>query len=203
MTDTHEHWQRIWGERAVDEVSWFQRSADRSYRLVTDVAGDGPARVVDVGGGASPLAGQLVRAGHDVTVLDVSEAALDAGRARLGDDGERVQWVAGDVTTHRFDRTFDVWHDRAVLHFLTDPDDAARYVERLVDALEVDGHAVIAPFGPDGPTHCSGLEVQRYGRDDLAELLGERFEPVTFETEDHTTPGGATQRFLYGVFRRT
>lgn len=203
MTDTHQHWQTIWSERAVDDVSWFQRSADRSFRLIDEVVADRSARVVDVGGGASPLAGQLVEAGHDdVAVLDVSEAALDAGRHRLGELADRVQWVAGDVTTHRFDRAFDVWHDRAVLHFLTDDADAERYVERLVETVPIGGHAIIAPFGPDGPTHCSGLEVRRYGRDDLTRLLGDRFEPVLFETEEHTTPGGASQQFLYGVFRR-
>lgn len=203
MTDVHEHWETIWRDRAVDEVSWFQRSADRSLRLVSQVVEGGAARVVDVGGGASPLAGQLVAAGHDVTVLDVSEAALDVARDRLGEVADRIRWVVGDVRTHRFDQPVDVWHDRAVLHFLVDPADAAQYVERLHEALRPGGHAIIAPFGPGGPPRCSGLEVRRYGREDLLDLLGDRFEPVAFEVEQHTTPAGAPQEFLYGVVRRS
>lgn len=204
MVDVQQHWQDIWKRKHVDEVSWFQSSADTSVRLIAGLADDPDAAIIDVGGGASPLAGQLVERGYtDVTVLDVSEAALQAGRDRLGETADRITWVVGDVTSHAFDRAYDVWHDRAVLHFLIDDEDAARYVGQLESALADGGAAVIAPFGPNGPTQCSGLDVRRYAPETLTRLLGEGFSPVHFETEVHTTPSDADQEFLYGVFRRT
>jgi SAM-dependent methyltransferase len=203
VVDMERHWQTIWADRDPEAVSWFQRSADVSLRSVIQTTPDLAAPVVDVGGGAAPLAGQLVEHGYrDVTVLDVSEAAVRAGRQRLGAAAEQVRWIVADVTRHGFDRDYAFWHDRAVLHFLTDAADAVRYVDQLIRAVRPGGHAVIATFGPEGPASCSGLTVRRYDPARLAGLVAGNFDAVGFEHELHRTPDGTAQQFLYGVFRR-
>jgi SAM-dependent methyltransferase len=202
VSTVEEHWRSVWSERSFDEVSWYQASADLSLELILGCEADRAAPIVDVGGGASPLAGQLLDHGFDdVTVVDISEAALDQARQRLGARAERVTWVVGDVTRHDVARSYAVWHDRAVLHFLTDDDDRERYVRQVERHLRPGGHAVIATFGPDGPTSCSGLPVRRYDADALTALFAPRLHPVLTRDEAHTTPAGAEQRFLYAVLR--
>lgn len=202
MSTVEEHWRSVWSERALDEVSWYQASADLSLELILDAETDRAAPIVDVGGGASPLAGQLLDLGYeDVTVVDISEAALDQARRRLGARAEHVTWAVGDVTRHRFTRSYALWHDRAVLHFLTNEADRKRYVRQLERYLRPGGHAVIATFGPDGPTSCSGLAVQRYDAEALAALFAPVLRPVSTREDTHVTPWGAEQRFLYAVLR--
>lgn len=204
MVGTAQHWETVWSEREPGSVSWFQASADLSLDLITGVTPDPASPIIDVGGGASPLAGQLVDHGYDdVTVLDLSEAALRAARERLGGRADRVRWVAADITRHEPGRTWATWHDRAVLHFLMDPGDVDRYVDTLTRALAPGGHAVVATFGPEGPITCSGLLVRRYDRHAMTALLAGRFEPLRFQHEIHRTPAGERQQFLYGLFRRT
>ena len=199
---TSDHWQQVWTERSPDEVSWFQPSADTSLALITEVSQPGVG-VIDVGGGASTLIQGLILAGYrDLTVVDIAPAALEVAKERLGGQAQYVSWRVGDVTDLDPGRTFHVWHDRAVLHFLTDPDDRARYLASLERCLVPGGHAVIATFGPDGPEACSGLPVHRYDADALTETLGDGFELLDHRLEDHTTPAGATQQFLYAVARR-
>ncbi len=201
------HWDKVWSTRAADAVSWHQDEPSLSLRLITglvDPRADPSPSVVDVGGGASRLVDGLLAAGYrDVTVVDLAEAALDQARARLGADAERVTWVVGDATTLDLDRRFDLWHDRAVLHFLVEPGDRARYVEALRRAIDVGGHVVLATFGPDGPTSCSGLPVRRYDEAAMRETLGSDFELLETVEESHRTPTGQTQAFLYATFRRT
>jgi SAM-dependent methyltransferase len=197
-----EHWRSVWSERSFDEVSWYQASADLSLELILGCEADRTAPIVDVGGGASPLAGQLLDHGfEDVTVVDISEAALDQARQRLGVRAERVTWVVGDVTRHDLARSYAVWHDRAVLHFLIDDADRDRYVRQVERHLRPGGHAVIATFGPDGPTSCSGLPVRRYDAGAVTALFAPGLQPVLTRDEAHTTPAGAEQRFLYAVLR--
>lgn len=204
MSDRRQHWESIWSSRDPTSLSWYQPAAELSLQLVMRTTPDRTAPVIDVGGGASPLAGQLIEHGYrDVTVLDISEAAVHAGQHRLGATAAKVQWVVADVTRHDFDRTYALWHDRAVLHFLTEDSEATRYVHQLTRAVRPGGHAVIATFGEDGPTSCSGLDVHRYDPAALADLLAGRFDRVEFDHERHRTPGGSSQQFLYGTFRRT
>jgi len=204
MPSPREHWQDVYTTRRETEVSWFQAAPSLSLELIQSVGALGQAAIVDIGGGASRLVDALLDRGcRDVTVLDVSEAALSAARVRLGDRAAQVQWIAADVTRWDPPRQYDLWHDRAAFHFLTDANDRAAYVERLGRALRSGGHAIIATFAADGPERCSGLPVVRYDAAMLAAALGNRFALVESRREDHLTPMGTTQRFQYSVIRRS
>lgn len=196
------HWDEVWSHRAVDEVSWFRAEPATSVRLV-DAAGlvTGSA-VVDVGGGASTLPGRLLDRGLDVTVLDVSSVALDVARRVLGERAEAVHWVVADVTTWHPSRRYDLWHDRAVFHFLVEPTDQDRYVAAAADAVAPGGALVLATFAPDGPSTCSGLPVARYDADDLAARFAPAFVREASEREVHRTPAGGDQAFTWVVLRR-
>lgn len=197
-----EHWEAVYGARASDAVSWYQAEAGPSLALLAEL-GVGPgASVLDVGGGASTLVDGLLAAGHDdVTVLDVSEHALAAARARLGARATQVTWLAADITTVEFGRAWDVWHDRAVFHFLTEAADRAGYRTRLHGALAPGGVAVVATFAADGPERCSGLPVCRYAPDELAAALD--LVLVASRRELHRTPAGGAQAFTWVALRRS
>jgi ubiquinone/menaquinone biosynthesis C-methylase UbiE len=159
--------------------------------------------IVDIGGGASLLVDRLLQQGYvDVTVVDVSEAAMDQARERLGPDADGVSWIAADVRCLRLPRQVDVWHDRAVFHFLTEETDQQSYLSAVRRALRVGGHLVIATFGLEGPDRCSGLQVERYDADKLRGFFGPEFELVESLVRCHVTPGGASQEFTYAVLRR-
>jgi SAM-dependent methyltransferase len=197
------HWTTVWEGRDPERVTWFQTHPERSLRLIRGVSGPG-AGLLDVGGGASRLVDHLLAVGYtDLTVLDIAEPSLVAARCRLGTDAERVRWVRADVTTVDLDRTFDVWHDRAVFHFLVDPEPRARYVANLGRSLPIGGHLVLATFGPDGPERCSGLPVRRYDAELMQRTFGDGYELLAHELEHHVSPDGIVQQFLYAVFRRT
>jgi len=196
-----EHWDAVYGFKRDEEVSWTEADPRTSLALIDEVAPQ-RARVIDVGGGTSRLAGRLLDGGHDVTVLDVSAAALERARAALGERADRARWIVADVTAAPDLGRFDVWHDRAVFHFLTEPAGRAAYVELLARTVGAGGHAVIATFAPDGPEKCSGLPVRRYSGATLAAELGGRFELVKSLPAAHVTPSGKPQSFQYSVFRR-
>ena len=202
-TGRHAHWEEVYRTKATDAVSWSQPVPQPSADLLSLAGATPESGIVDIGGGASTLVDWLLgRRFADVTVLDLSPAALEAARARLGQAGSAVTWIAADVTEWRPARTYDVWHDRAAFHFLTDPADRASYVERLRSALRPGGHAVIGTFAPDGPEKCSGLPVERYDAEKLAAALGKGFRLVDSRRREHVTPWGAVQRFHFGTFRR-
>ena len=163
-TDTRKHWQDIYQKKSPDEQTWYQRRPDISLELIERAAGEGTTRIIDVGGGASTLVDHLLeREGFDITVVDVAPAALEASRARLGDDADRVEWVVADLTEPlQPDAPFDIWHDRAVLHFLRDPDDRRAYLDNLERHLAPDGHVVLSAFDVEGPEKCSGLPVRQH-----------------------------------------
>ena len=200
-TAVADHWEGVYAEKRPDEVGWYEPSPERSLALIR-AAGLGPdAGIIDVGGGASRLAQHLVEAGHsDVTVADIARASLERAREGVGD---AVEWVVADVRDHDFGRSFDLWHDRAVFHFMAEADDRSAYLRTLRRSLGPGGFVVIATFGPDGPDRCSGLPVQRYGADELAGALGEDFRVVESGLAQHTTPSGKPQQFLHLVAQRT
>lgn len=198
------HWDRVYADRDEEAVSWFQPRPETSLALLGVAGLDAGASVIDVGGGASRLVDHLLDAGFErLTVLDVSAEALARSRARLGARAERVTWIESDVTTAELpEKAYDFWHDRAVFHFLTDAEDRRVYAELLAGSLRPGGWAVVATFAEDGPTRCSGLPVVRYSPEALSAELGPVLELHETRREDHVTPAGKTQSFVYCLFRR-
>lgn len=197
------HWQKVYQTKGEQEVSWSQQDPQPSLGLIEKFAPDRRASIIDIGGGASRLVDALRRRGFEaVTVLDLSQAALDAAKARLGEDAANVRWIAADITRWRPGSPFDIWHDRAALHFLVEAKDREAYLERLRDGVTTGGHAIIATFALDGPEKCSGLPVRRYDPSSLAEAIGPAFELVEHHGHRHTTPWGAVQSFQFSVLRR-
>jgi len=198
------HWQDVYQRKAADSVSWYRPHLETSLRLLGQVGLSSTSRVIDVGSGASTLVDDLVTLGvAHVTVLDLSAHALSAARARLGERGDQVTWLPGDLLTTLLPQAgFDLWHDRAVLHFLTDAGDASRYAQQVAWALRPGGHAVIGGFAPDGPERCSGLTVARRSAEEVAALLGPEFRLVDQFHERHITPGGTEQAFVWALLRR-
>jgi 2-polyprenyl-3-methyl-5-hydroxy-6-metoxy-1,4-benzoquinol methylase len=194
----HAHWEHIYRTKATDQVSWYAPHLQTSLDLIGRTALEPDAAILDVGGGASTLVDDLLARGFtNLTVLDLSEAALDQNRARLGALSEKVHWLAADITqTNLAPAYFDLWHDRAVFHFLTDPAQRSAYVRQLVGALKPGGHAIVSTFSPDGPPRCSGLDVVRYDAPALAAALGAGFRLLDSVISLHPTPAGATQQFL-------
>ena len=200
-----ERWEAVYTAKSDAELSWTQPEPATSLALIEEVcpAGQAPAKkVIDVGGGTSLLAGRLLDRGYAVTVLDISQAAIDRARRGLGARASEVRWMVADVTAGPELGTFDVWHDRAVFHFLTAAADRAAYAALLARTVPVDGHAVIATFALDGPERCSGLPVARYSPETLADELGSDFALVDARPYAHVTPWGAVQSFQYSRFRR-
>lgn len=200
---TREHWERIYQEKRPDQVSWFEATPAVSLELIEEAEIDPGAAIIDVGGGTSRLTGELLARGYsDITVADISGESLALAKRELGEDAGRVEWVEADVLEHDFRRGFDLWHDRAVFHFMVEPLAREAYLAAMRKGLAPSGQLVIATFGPDGPTSCSGLPVQRYGTADLARLLPD-FELASSRIVSHRTPGGNEQQFLYARFRRS
>ncbi len=193
-----EHWQRTWSDNEADEVSWFEATPRSSMAMIEELHLPPDAAIIDVGGGASGLAGELLAHGYtDVTVTDISAAALGRAKARLGDRVPDIDWVVADARSHDFGRRFDLWHDRAVFHFMVEEADRGGYVDTLKRSLAGGGHVIAATFGPSGPTRCSGLPVVRYGAAELAGALAPAAELVSSHLEEHITPSGRAQQFLY------
>ncbi|MFQ5535986.1 MAG: class I SAM-dependent methyltransferase [Gemmatimonadota bacterium] len=203
MTERQEHWEAVYRTRPPDQVGWYQAEPELSLRFIRSCSPEACGRVLDVGGGASLLADFLVReGGWDVTVMDISQAALDTAAARLGPLASRVRWVRADVTRMPDVGPVDVWHDRAVFHFLTDPGDRAAYRDAVLRHVPPGRWVVLATFRPGAPPKCSGLDVVRYDAEGLSTELGPDFELVEEATEEHYTPGGTHQPYIFTRFQR-
>lgn len=199
------HWEKVYGTRAIDAVSWYQEHAERSLDLIRKLGIGKDEPIIDVGGGASVLVDDLLADGYaDLTVLDLSGAALAAARTRLGARAASVHWIEGDVTRAELPQArYALWHDRAVFHFLTTPELRDAYVRQVLHAVRPGGHVIVATFAEDGPTECSGLPVMRYDADGLHGEFGAPFELLGHEREEHVTPAGRVQSFLYCFCRRS
>jgi SAM-dependent methyltransferase len=193
-----DHWERVYRKTAADQVSWYRPHLETSLRLITQAAAASDA-VIDVGGGESTLVDDLLSQGYEnVTVLDISQTAIEVAQKRLGDAATRVRWIVGDITKADLPpHDYTVWHDRAVFHFLTGQDQRAAYVRQVLHAVKPGGHVIVSTFGPEGPTKCSGLDVVRYDAESLHDEFGRRFRLVESIGEEHHTPFGTTQQFLY------
>ncbi|MDB5551394.1 MAG: putative methyltransferase [Rhizobium sp.] len=204
MNGRRMHWENVYSTKGEADVSWFQETPAISLELLALADAKPADAVIDIGGGASRLVDSLLDNGFaDVTVLDLSEAALAAARARLGGKGDAVEWIAADAATWEpREAAYDIWHDRAAFHFLTEPDDQAAYIERLKRGLRKGGHVIIGTFAPDGPEKCSGLPVARHDSGSLAGLLGQGFALVDHRRHEHATPWGGIQKFQFSTFRR-
>lgn len=195
------HWEEVYRQKPEDTVSWFQLRPEISLELIRAAGARKTDALIDVGGGASRLVDALLAESFaDVSVLDISEIALDKDRARLGEAAARVHWIAADIIEWRPQRQYRLWHDRAVFHFLTDAAERAAYRDNLEAALLPGGTAIIASFSLQGPERCSGLPVQRYSPESLAAELGARFQLTERREEAHHTPAGKIQNFQYSVF---
>lgn len=203
MSDRTAHWQNVYATKGETEVSWFQDRPAISLEMIRAASPDRAAAIIDIGGGASRLVDALLQGGYrNLAVLDLSANALDIAKKRIGATASTVDWIVADATTWRPAKTWDVWHDRAAFHFLTDPRDRAAYVERLRSAVAPGGHVIIATFAPGGPEKCSGLPVQRHDSASLSAELGPEFELVETRGETHHTPWHSTQAFQFSRFRR-
>lgn len=198
-----DYWQDVYTKKKENEVSWFQPRPALSIELIEAADVDSQSAIIDIGGGASRLVdGLLARGYRDLTVLDVSEAALSVARQRLGDRGRDVRWIVSDDTQWKPDRKYDVWHDRAAFHFLTGREDQDAYLRALDAATAPGAIAIISGFAPDGPDKCSGLPVVRYDAQSLSKRIGAGFELLTERREAHQTPGCSVQKFYYAVLRK-
>lgn len=197
--DPRSYWEKVYQTKQPDEVSWYRAHLDLSLALIEEATPNHDAQIIDIGGGESTLVDDLlVRDYHHVAVLDLSATALNVAKARLGAAAGRVDWFCGDVTKFEFSpHRYDVWHDRAVFHFLTQAKDRIAYVRQVAQAVKPGGHVIIATFGPEGPATCSGLNIVRYDPDSLHDEFGPRFQLLKHRTELHETPAGVIQQFVY------
>jgi ubiquinone/menaquinone biosynthesis C-methylase UbiE len=200
-----QHWEEVYTTKSTDAVSWFQPHADLSLDLIKATGMGKDASIIDVGGGASTLVDDLLAEGYtDLTVLDLSGHALEAARKRLGKDENRVRWIEADITEVDLPPArYDIWHDRAVFHFLTTLEQREAYVQTVFRSVKPGGHVIVATFAEDGPEQCSGLPVMRYRPDELHDQFGEAFTLLKHQKEAHHTPAGKVQQFVYCYCRRT
>ena len=193
------HWEHVYQTKAVDQVSWYRPHLDTSLKLIEGASPERSSAIIDVGGGEATLVDDLIAHGYtDVTVLDISTTAIDVAKTRLGTAAASVHWLAGDITDVELEPArYDLWHDRAVFHFLTNADDRAAYVRQVARSVKHGGHVIVAPCGPEGPEKCSGLDVVRYDAGSLHHEFGPKFRLLDSVTELHETPWGAPQQFMY------
>jgi SAM-dependent methyltransferase len=197
--DAKTHWEKVYATKAPDAVSWYRQHLETSLALIEHALPVRSASIIDVGGGESTLVDDLLFRGYtNITVLDISQAAIDVTKGRLRSAADQVHWIVGDITEIDLERrVYDLWHDRAVFHFLTAPDQRAAYVRQVARSVRPDGHVIVSAFGPEGPSKCSGLEVMRYDAESLHREFGVRFRLVESSTELHRTPFETTQQFLH------
>jgi len=198
------HWEMVYETKSDRQVSWFREHLDNSLRMILQTKVSKEATIIDVGGGSSTLADDLLEQGFaDISVLDISAKALEKSRARLGTRAAQIEWIEADITQVSLpENHYDVWHDRAVFHFLTDAEDRRKYVELVMRSLKIGGHIIVASFGENGPNKCSGLEVLRYSPETMHNEFGGGFKLVKSLNETHETPFGTTQEFVYCYCRK-
>ncbi len=197
--DAKTHWEKVYATKAPEAVSWYRPHLETSLALIERAATGSSASIIDVGGGESTFVDDLLARGYEnITVLDVSQIAIDVTKKRLRLAAEQIHWLVADVTDAQLEQgAYDVWHDRAVFHFLTASEHRAAYVRQVGHTVKPGGHVIISTFGPEGPTKCSGLDVVRYDAESLHEQSGVRFRLVKSSKELHRTPFGITQQFLF------
>lgn len=198
------HWENIYSTKQETQVSWYREHLENSLKIILQTGVEKNAAIIDVGGGSSTLADDLLENGFaDVSVLDISGKAIEKSKERLGKNARKVEWIEADITNVSLpENHYDLWHDRAVFHFLTSAEDRRKYVELVMHSLKVGGHIIVASFGLEGPAKCSGLDVVRYSPETMHDEFGSEFELVKSLKETHRTPFGTTQEFTYCYCRK-
>ena len=197
--DTKTHWEKVYSTKAPDAVSWYRPHLETSLELIERATDARSASIIDVGGGVSTLVDDLLLHGYkNITVLDVSQTAIEVAKQRLGSAAQQVRWLVADIVGIELEPSaYDLWHDRAVFHFLTTRERRIAYVRQVARSVKSGGHVIVSTFGPEGPMKCSGLEVMRYDAESLHDEFGIRFRLVESSKELHHTPFGTTQQFVY------
>ena len=197
--DNKEHWEKVYATKAPDAVSWYAPHLETSLNLIHQASANKDDAIIDIGGGEATLVDDLLSDGYkDISVLDISQKAIDVARARMGKQANQVHWHCADITQATLPQNyFDVWHDRAVFHFLTEEAQRVKYVEQVMHSVKHGGYVIMSTFGPEGPEKCSGLEVVCYDAERLHDEFGKTFKLIQSSTELHKTPMGSTQQFLY------
>lgn len=197
--DAQTHWENIYSKKTADAVSWYRPHLETSLELIERAAPGPLASIIDIGGGESTLADDLLARGYqNITVLDISQTAIDVSKTRLNAASEHIRWLVSDITKAKIEfSAYDVWHDRAVFHFLTASEERIAYVRQVANAVKAGGHVIVSTFGPEGPTKCSGLDVVRYDAESLHREFGVRFRLLESSKELHRTPSDKIQQFLY------
>ncbi|MBZ9786241.1 class I SAM-dependent methyltransferase [Psychroflexus sp. CAK57W] len=197
------HWDKIYQTKALQDVSWFQPTPETSLSFFEEFEVPKTAKIIDIGGGDSFLVDHLLERGYkDITVLDISAEAIDRAKQRLGDKAGQVSWIVSDVTQFQPSETYDFWHDRAVFHFLTQDTDISAYVKIAQQGLKQNAVLVMGTFSEQGPTKCSGIEIQQYSETSMTDIFKPYFEKVSCRTVDHETPSGAIQNFVFCSFKK-
>jgi SAM-dependent methyltransferase len=197
--DKKAHWEKVYGTKAPDSVSWYTPHLETSLNLIHQAARDKTAAIIDIGGGEATLVDDLLSEGYtNISVLDISQKAIDVARERIVKQADEVHWYCADITKTTLPQNyFDIWHDRAVFHFLTAESDREKYIEQVIRSVKHGGYVIMSTFGLEGPEKCSGLDVVRYDAEHLHEQFGKTFKLINSTTEMHNTPMGTTQQFLY------
>lgn len=201
--DHKEHWEIIYTEKQPNQVSWTQETPSISLQMIQSTNLPTSAKIIDVGGGESNLVDHLLLLGYNhLSVLDISQNALNRCKLRLGESGKNIEWIVSDITLFQSEIKYDIWHDRAVFHFLTEPDTISKYKSNLINALNDNGKFIIGTFSDLGPKKCSGLEIKQYTEKTLTDTFSPEFSPIEFQREDHHTPFGTVQNFVFGRFQK-
>lgn len=202
MIDRKSYWETVYHEKSPAQVSWYQLEPSLSLKLIQDCKITFQDPIIDVGGGASTLVDKLLHLGYqNLSVLDIAKSALEYSQARLGQQAKTVNWIECDITQFNTNATYTIWHDRAVFHFLTDPEDQQKYVTKLLESVRPGGFVIIAAFALTGPKRCSGLDIVQYDKEKLIETLGKQFQLIDIVPEKHRTPAGSEQQFNYYRFK--
>lgn len=202
--DAKEHWENIWTTKKSNEVSWYQEYPKTSINLILPTNPSKDAKIIDVGGGDSNLAETLLDLGFkNITVLDISANALERAKKRLGNKSSMITWIESDILEFENDNRYDIWHDRALLHFLTSEENLKNYVKLVKQHVMQGGYLIISTFSTKGPIKCSGLDTRQYSKESIKELFSNEFEHIKSFEEEHVTPRGMGQIFTWNVFRKT
>lgn len=199
-----QHWENVYQSKLATEVSWYRDHLENSLQMIVNTGVDKTASIIDVGGGTSTLVDDLLAEGFEnISVLDISSTSMEESQKRLGDKAKQVDWIISDITTAGLpENYYDVWHDRAVFHFLTNAEDRRKYVALVMRTLKIGGQMIVATFGENAPQKCSGLDVVRYSPASIQKEFGEAFQLMHSINETHQTPFGATQEFIYCHFQK-